>query len=188
MKLSTIQSTNTTLLLYLQGSSTDTDPVRVNIWLAAMEASAQTQHVCLSHWEYFWQLNFCQCSYTIIGTGTWGGTITPSAGWQTYSARQNKCWRPSNQAAMNDKKRSLWVWGGLRQIFGLVNVWVSLQEWDIFPFIGSHHYIKFYILPIHTANENSCLLLLLLDNQNVTFIPPSGLPFHFILSKSADGP
>jgi len=164
-----------------QGSSTDTDLVSVNIWLAAVGCSAQTQYVCLSYWEYFWQLNFCKCSYIIIGTGTWDGTITPSAGWQTYSARQNKCWRPSNQAAMMAKKKGDWVWGGLRQTFGLVNVWVSLQEWDIFPLIGSHHYIKFYILPIHTANENSCLLLLLLDNQNVTFIPPCGLPFHFIL-------
>lgn len=61
-----------------------------------------------------------------------------------------------HQAAMRDKKGEFGE--ALDKLFGPVNVWVLLQEWDIFPFIGNHHYIKFYVPPAHIPNEDWELL------------------------------
>ena len=155
---STIQSTSIALLDIPMVVLSIPYLVSIEVWLTAVGVSAQAQYACLRLFEYIWQLSICQCHYTAISMDTWGGAITPSAGQQTYSARQNKCWRPSNQATMKYKKGECEFGEALGKLFGRVNVWVSLQEWDIFPFIENHHYIKFYVLPIHIPNENWELL------------------------------
>lgn len=134
------------------------DGVSIEVQLRAAGVASQASHTCPRLCECIWQFSICRYRYTTIGMDTWGGAITPSAGQQTYSVRHNKCWTPSNQVTMKDKKGKCEFGEALGKLFGWVDVWVSFQEWDIFPFIGNHHYIKFYVLPIHIPNENWELL------------------------------
>lgn len=83
------------------------DLVSIELWLTAVRVSVEARYACPRLCKYIWEPSICQCCYTAIGMGMWGGAITPSVGWQTYPVRQNKCGDPAIRQLWKTKKESV---------------------------------------------------------------------------------
>lgn len=109
-------------------------------------------------------------------------TTTPSAGHSLGTE-----WLSQESGSSGEQRRRVWARGGLRQ-----RLWMG----GCLSFMPRVRYLSLYWKPSlhkilyspHTRRtESSCMLLLFLDNQNVTSIAPCGLLLHLRLSESGAG-